>query len=414
MPLATKNVNNYPMQKSLLTRHVTFDNLNENFHTFFGVLLFYFSLHPFVFWKLTSSPLLFKISTVAFAGFTLIECVRGKVNQNQFQLAAIFLIYVLFLILLQDGQKLPYHPTGLIGLFFLFISPYSQLLKIFQWVKKTFVLFGIPTLVCFFLLAAGIHVPFTRIIHDGNGYHIYWLGVVVQDPLVQQFGIATFIRPAGIFEEPSTLGTISSLLFLAGSGELKNKSNLILLAIGAVTFSTTFYAIVAMYYVLKRPLISVLLGSIFIPILFLLSTVNKFFSENIGQKLFGLNKNPLVYRFVETDAGQWQIFMEANWNSFMGGISNLEIGIRNALGTNALYNFGVLGYSGLLLFFLCLTLLSNPHKSIKPSLHLFFIVFCLYMVKSTTFSLPALFLVLIAVYNYYPITTTSRRSLSYA
>lgn len=126
----------------------------------------------------------------------------------------------------------------------------------------------IPSVIILVLSALGVNVPYRELstsrfdsdILLGNepGFYRAYPGAVVLNDQVIPVGRGSIFRLQGVYDEPGVVGTSTALLLIARGVRLRRDIvNKVLLIAGALSFSAAFYALMLIYGLLRRPLITI-------------------------------------------------------------------------------------------------------------------------------------------------------------
>ena len=136
----------------------------------------------------------------------------------------------------------------IMSLFFLEEDETVNILNIFT---KIFAAILLPCVIITILKNLGVQLPYSMIKPTGDGeiYHTYYnyFGCLIlyEDSL--------YWRLCGIFNEPGVVGTISGLLLCKERFKLKGKwYNVVLALAGVFSFSTAFFILIIIYFVIEK------------------------------------------------------------------------------------------------------------------------------------------------------------------
>lgn len=224
----------------------------------------------------------------------------------------------------------------------------------------------VPAIIVFALSALGFSVPWhaiaaTRFDADllfGNepGFFRGYPGSVVLNDQVFQLGRSAIFRLSAMYDEPGVVGTFSALLLVANGMRFRGeRANVVILIGGILSFSMAFYAMMLVYLLLRRPLLTIvstasLIGVVLLTPLASNTLVNLLFLSRFafsGGKLLGDNRV----------SGLFAAMYEDFWNSdlmtrLFGSAHDVAILVYSGTFSYKLiiYAYGVFGMLALLAF----------------------------------------------------------------
>jgi len=126
----------------------------------------------------------------------------------------------------------------------------DEILKIYNYFIKIFIISTIPSLIILLLHIIGIQNILPSYIVDPGRPFIVYPGTVLQEIEMNTIMGITFYRISGIQGEPGGIGVLCIFILMAANLNLKSNTNRFILLLGLISFSLVFYILLILYYLL--------------------------------------------------------------------------------------------------------------------------------------------------------------------
>lgn len=271
-----------------------------------------------------------------------------------------------------------------IQLFILLQLDQEYLVKIFKYISIIFLAMALPGLIYFILTNIGVSLPYSLLNSArGNKYSVgayyrhYPFGII----LYQSGYLA---RYCGVFDEPGVVGTISALLIAAGYKRLDKRIVVLLFIEGFFTFSMAFYVLIVVYAISRAFMNGAKKVALVGIVLFV--TFNTFMNANISneylakvQSRIDLSSLYLVEDNRTTTAfdAEYEKFLDDGGYPLImgygqGAVENNKRMTASSSYKKLVYNYGIVGFSLMLLFFVLVWWEKGINKESLPFVLVFF------------------------------------------
>lgn len=172
---------------------------------------------------------------------------------------SLLILYFISSITFNEGF-LPLKYALLVPILALFTK--NEILKIYIYFKKLFIISTIPSLIILILHIIGIQnlMP-SYIVNPGRPFIVY-PGTVLQQIEMKDIGGLTFYRISGIQGEPGGIGVLCILILVAERLNFTNITNKFILFLGLISFSLVFYILIILYFIMSTIFISSIRNSL--------------------------------------------------------------------------------------------------------------------------------------------------------
>lgn len=382
-------------------------SLKMNFMIFLVVLYCFYSygLQSFFTWKTFANGIFSSIAGIPVRSilslFIVLYGMFFIVNRKHKKILFLFAIWILFigfLILVAGGQKHIFSFEFLLYLVpvIFVLLPEDIQRSSYRVYYNVFVYSLIIPIIIYIFVHVGINIPYITLeapeqlkTYNGIYYKLYPLAVQWNhnyNPLY--YGM----RMCGIYNEPGVVGTFSALLLCIEEYKFKGKwKNIILLIAGMFSFSIAFYLLTALFFTIQiismNPKhIIVLLSIVLTYVVFINIPINNPSIARVQKRLtiaenglVGNNRTNMMYDKVFNE------FVEGNFIRviFGNGASEIEdiLEERNIDAStykNLIYNYGILGFIGQILWILCYALYLSKNSKKSEKLYVFTFVLILF------------------------------------
>ena len=334
--------------------------IDEALSLIFGFLIF-LTLRPYFIWesKFIYIAVFILAITLSLAWLFL----KARICKKSLVFISIFLTSFFLGQFTVDGL----HPwissaVVLISFFLLFDEKiYKSALKFFI---NIYVLASIPSILIFFLLAAGVTLeweylePYSKAKESSGVYYREYFGMVVLSTQIFTFGTGEIFRLSSVFPEPGVVGTVSALLLTVMKFDIRNWKGVILLISGILSFSLAFYILACIYLILKKPFyLFILVGLLSALVFFLPSDIKdnriiKHYVMERGEALL-LNFDEVDNRVDDCFERHYDEFLSSTdiliGNGYKASIS-LECNVSSY--KTVIYDYGIIGFLIIVLFYI--------------------------------------------------------------
>jgi hypothetical protein len=356
------------MDVSLKIKHSFID---EAVSLIFGSLIF-LTLRPYFIWE---SKFIYSIVFFSAIAVTLVWCLfRARISKNSVVFISVFLSsFFLNQFTLHGAYPWISVIVVLILCFLLFDEKiYKNTLKVFI---NIYVLVSIPSIVMFFLLAAGVNLeweylePYSKAKQLTGVYYREYFGMVVLNTQIFTLGVGELFRLSSVFPEPGVVGTVSALLLAVTRFDVKNWKGVILLVSGILSFSLAFYVLACVYLIFKKPFyLFILVGLLSAIFIYLPDDIKdnriiKYYVMERGEALF-VNFDKVDNRIDDCFERHYDEFLNSS-NIFIGNGYKASISTMCNVSSykTIIYDYGIIGFLILVLLYTIILLSKIRTKS---------------------------------------------------
>lgn len=257
---------------------------NINYPALIFAVAVFLQMLPFFIWSQAANIQVITGLIILFISFF-------KVDFSKKTIPVIALFFLSYSVLgLVRGTKL----GGQLILFSCAIIPClkkSFVFDIYKYFKLIVIIFYTGSIINLILVTIG--VPLTpKLITPVNelkqySYASYPCLVIPIDPTYD----FSYVRFCSVFDEPGVVGTLSALLLMIEGFSMKNRSNIILLIAGLLSFSLFFYAMIFIYLIILLPVKWKIGLTATILIFFSLTKNSEFVKSKLWDRTLGINQN---------------------------------------------------------------------------------------------------------------------------
>ena len=317
--------------------------------------------------------------------------------------------------LLFSGLIIPY-----IALVIYLLLPDSIKVKIYKLYLTIFAITLIPSIIYYIFGLLGISIPSGILesyekmkVSMGVHYKLYPFAIQLEElsnPM-------SLFRLCGIYDEAGKLGTIAALFLIGEKYNFKNnKTNIIILLAGILTFSLSFYVLTLLYYILdnivkgKPKNVLILIALVIIYIIFVNVDINiqviKTLQSRIlitSEGLSGDNRTNVLFDEIFDE------FKKADSYHKLFGYGEGAIGIiqntKNIDGSSyksLIYNYGYIGFGISIAWIVCFAVvLSKRYKKVSKYMIIFTIIYLINIYQRPSLFYPPFMIIYIGgIYNW--------------
>lgn len=328
--------------------------------------LAFLTLGPYFLWF--APPYAYQlISALTIATSIYYMLSRKKIERSVVLLVILGSLSVIIRQINSDGISVWINTMILLMLAFIIIGREIQL-KSFRYFVNIYVVTLLPSLAYFLLMSVGFSFPWNALESTNEGkisagfFYREYVGMVVIHQLVFPLGNGEIFRLSGFFDEPGVIGTVSALLIAAFWPNLGLFKRFVLVASGILSFSLTFFILMGVYFLFKKPALIISFAIVSaLAITYLPDNIkeNKLVSYYVMERL---TKSVLSYSDVNNRTSVCfdikyndMITSENVWFGFgHGAHARTSCESAGSSYRTLIYNFGIMGFAFIVAFYLAI------------------------------------------------------------